>query len=277
MELHDRGTTFVRDVGPTDGAGTGPPTFLLHGWLATADLNWFPAYDTLSRSRRLLAIDHRGHGRGIKSRRRFRLADCADDVASVIRQLDCGPVTAVGYSMGGPIAQLLWYRHPELVSGLVLCATSRNFRGRPGERAAFALMGGATNLARATPPTVRRAVRERVAGGRFTADTPQGVWARQEFERGDGRMLLEAGHALGRFSSHEWIHEVDVPAAVVLTEQDQLVPPRRQRRLADSIPGAEIHPVAGNHVVCAESPEIFVPVLDQAIRSVERRNPQTTS
>ena len=39
---------------------------------------------------------------------------------------------AVGYSMGGPVAQLLWKRHREQVDGLVLCATSDRFvPGRP--------------------------------------------------------------------------------------------------------------------------------------------------
>ena len=33
----------------------------------------------------------------------------------------------VGYSMGGPVAQLLWHRHPKKVDGLVLSATSHSF------------------------------------------------------------------------------------------------------------------------------------------------------
>ena len=37
------------------------------------------------------------------------------------------------------------------------------------------------------------------------------------------------------------------PTAVVLTEHDNVVPPRRQRRLAAAIPGAEVFPVAGDH------------------------------
>ena len=39
---------------------------------------------------------------------------------------------AVGYSMGGPIAQLVWKQHPDAsIEGLVLCATARDFSGRP--------------------------------------------------------------------------------------------------------------------------------------------------
>ena len=45
----------------------------------------------------------------------------------------CQPVVVVGYSMGGPVAQLLWQRHPDLVAGLVLCATSDRFAFGPTE------------------------------------------------------------------------------------------------------------------------------------------------
>ena len=55
-----------------------------------------------------------------------------------------GQATYLGYSMGGPVAQLLWQRHPALVDGLVLCATSRSFRGRPKDRTLLGLqnLGG---------------------------------------------------------------------------------------------------------------------------------------
>lgn len=245
--------------------------FLLHGWLATADLNWFASYVPLSRHFRVLAIDHRGHGRGITSSRRFRLADCADDVAAVIDELELGPVIAAGYSMGGPIAQLLWHRHRRHVRGLVLCATSRNFRGRPSERVAFGALAGATALARITPRRFREALGRRVVGDSFEAGSPEAAWARSELMRSDGRMLLEAGEALGRFSSHEWISEVDVPAAVVVTTEDKLVPPHRQLRLAESIRGAKVFPLVADHVVCATRPDLFVPTLVGACLDVANR------
>jgi hypothetical protein len=39
------------------------------------------------------------------------------------------------------------------------------------------------------------------------------------------------------------------------------VPPHRQRRLAESIPGARIVPVQGDHGVCVADPRRFVPAL----------------
>ena len=104
---------------------------LLHGLLATADLNWSASYAALSRHVRVVALDHRGHGRGIRSRGRFRLEDCADDAVAVADMLGLRTFVPVGYSMGGLIAQLVWRQHPRRVDGLVLCATSRNFGRHP--------------------------------------------------------------------------------------------------------------------------------------------------
>ena len=120
--LPGRGTTFMREVAGPPGA---PTLMLLHGWIASGGLNWFQAFEPLSRHFRVIAPDLRGHGRGIRSWRHFRLTDCADDVAALVDRLDCGPVIAVGYSMGGPVAQLLWRRHAHLVSGHVLPGVMR--------------------------------------------------------------------------------------------------------------------------------------------------------
>src|SRR5205085_6777031 len=76
VELPGRGTTFVREL---DGPPGAPVLLLLHGWTASSDLNWFGAYDALGHAHRVIALDHRGHGRGIRSARWFRLEDCADD------------------------------------------------------------------------------------------------------------------------------------------------------------------------------------------------------
>jgi pimeloyl-ACP methyl ester carboxylesterase len=58
---------------------------------------------------------------------------------------------------------------------------------------------------------------------------------------------------------------------VIVTARDELVPPERQRKLAASIPGAEIFEVEGDHGACVARPDRFVPTLVAACRSVERR------
>jgi 3-oxoadipate enol-lactonase len=267
VELPGRGRTFIRDAAGPPGA---PVVLLLHGLSATADLNWFPAYPRLAARYRVIGIDHRGHGRGIRSRRRFRLSDCADDAAALAHELRIPRLVAVGYSMGGPIAQLLWRRHPQLVQGLVLCATSRDFRGHPRERMMFSLMPGVSLAARLTPATVRRRAFDRVLATRRETPGLQ-QWAMQELRRSNPAAVAEAAAAIGQFSSRDWIGHVDVPTAVIVTEQDQLVPPHRQLKLAEAITGATVHPVRGDHAACVLRADRFVPTLREAVDSVVAR------
>ena len=106
------GELFLRDTG-----GDGPVVMLLHGWMASADLNWCGAYgDLIDAGYRVIAIDHRGHGRGLRPLAPFRLEDCAGDAAAALRQLDLAPALIVGYSMGGAIAQLIARDHPDVAS-----------------------------------------------------------------------------------------------------------------------------------------------------------------
>jgi 3-oxoadipate enol-lactonase len=269
LELDGRGTTFYRRAGDADR----PTLILLHGWTASSALNWFATFPVLSRVFDVVAIDHRGHGRGIRSRRRFRLEDCADDTVALADALGIDRFVPVGYSMGGPVAQLIWRRHPDRVDGLVLCATSRYFvGGRPGERAAAPMLGLASLVARATPARLHRSLGERLLAARYD-ETELGMWAREEVGRNNPRMVVEAGQALATFSSRDWIGEVDVPTAVLVTELDTVVPPRRQRALAAAIDGARTYPVAGDHGVCALEPDAFVPVLERACVDITSPEP----
>jgi 3-oxoadipate enol-lactonase len=273
LDLPGRGRTFIREV---DGPPGAPTLLLLHGWTATADLNWFPSYEPLGREFHVIAVDHRGHGRGIRSRRPFRITDCVEDAAALLEALGTGPVIVVGYSMGGPMAQLMWRRHPELVRGLVLCATSRTFASRPRERARFRGLATAGMATRVVPRRITAEAIARAFDARRTAGPTEG-WAAHELRRNDWTAVLEAGGSLGRFDSRPWIGEVDVPTAVVATMRDRLVPPARQLALARSIPGARLLPVQGDHAACVTSAREFVPVLLEACRDVAARATVTPS
>ncbi len=266
LRLPGRGTTFVREIEGPPGA---PCIVLLHGWTVTADLNWFTAYAALGQRFRVVAMDHRGHGRGIRSRRRFRLADCADDVASLCEVLGVERCIPVGYSMGGPIAMLTWHRHPDLVDGLVLCSTSPYFRGSGPEGALFSMLPVVAGAGRIAPRIVRQRVSRQFLGNR-TDDTAVGRWARRQITSADPVAVAEAGASLGRFDARPWLHEIDVPTAVVVTTLDNAVPPGRQAMLADNIPQALRYDVAADHTACVTSADQFVPALVRACQSVSR-------
>ena len=207
----------MRDLLGPPGA---PVVVLLHGLGATADLNWFPSYRPLSAHYRVIAIDHRGHGGGKRSHRVFRLEDCADDVVELADALGVQTFIPVGYSMGGPIAQLVWKRHRSRVDGLVLCATAARFASGGDQRIGSMSLGGLAMASRLTPPAMRRRFVNEMVSRRDATGPEQ--WAREQVRRHDLTAVLEAGRAVGRFSSTEWIGSVDVPTAVVVTTRDTL-------------------------------------------------------
>jgi pimeloyl-ACP methyl ester carboxylesterase len=154
VSLEGRGETFVRHHhGPPDA----PVVLLLHGWTASADLQWCTLYPALCERYSVIAIDHRGHGRGIRSEERFTLEDCADDAAAVVKVLEPGrQVIAIGYSMGGPITLQLWRRHPEVVAGLVFEATAMEMHDAREDRFRWHLLNGLFFMFR-MPPDIMRA------------------------------------------------------------------------------------------------------------------------
>jgi 3-oxoadipate enol-lactonase len=247
---------------------------LLHGFGATGALNWHACFGPLSSSFRVLALDQRGHGRGIRSARRFRLEDCADDVAALGDALGIERFIPVGYSMGGPVSQLVWRRHPDRVSGLVFCATAMSFgRGRRPDPMYVMWQTGMTTASaalRVVPPALRRGFVRAGLGRRF-ADGPVRTWMLDEAGRNDPAAMVEAAQALSGYSAREWIASIGVPVSVVMTTRDGLVAPHRQQRMADRIPGARVFSVDGDHLVCANDPRAFVPALLDACRSVVER------
>jgi len=268
VEVPGRGDTFVYEMEGPPGA---PVLFLVHGLVATTQLNWFPAFPVLADRYRVIATDLRGHGRGFPTGNRFRLSDCADDMAAVADVLGIDRFIPVGYSLGGPVAQLAWHRHRDRVEGLVLAATSRNFGGTLRERTWYRMVPGIVAGAR---------VIGRVRGkGREPEEIELGDdaflsrWAVEELRRSSPTVALQAMSTLGRFSSHEWIGEVDVPAAVVVTTKDRFIAPTRQIKLANAIPGATVHPVHAGHAACVLAYRRFVPGLVEACESVVSKLP----
>jgi 3-oxoadipate enol-lactonase len=270
IDLPGRGRIFVRDAPGPAGA---PTLLLLHGWTATADLNWFTCFDALSAHFRVVACDLRGHGRGIRSSSAFTLEDCADDAAAVADVLGVPTFIPVGYSMGGAVAQLLWQRHEFRVRGAVLCATAGYFLASREERLTFLGLSGLAAASRLTPAQTRDWISDQLYLQRKL--TGFEGWAAQQISSHDWRRVLEAGRAIGSFDSRPWLGAFAAPSAVVVTTADTTVSPVRQHELAATLRDAEVFEVDAEHSAVYAARERFVPRLVEACRSVHRRSTGT--
>ncbi|GAA4094499.1 alpha/beta fold hydrolase [Nocardioides kongjuensis] len=268
LDLPGRGEAFVVDTGAPAGDPGAPTLLLFHGLATTSYLTWFSTLAELAATHRVVMLDQRWHGRGIVSER-FSLEDCVDDAAAVLDQLGIASVVAVGYSMGGALAQLFWRRHPERTAGLVLASTAACWSQTRGDAMFYPTLHKANDRFR---DRYRQRVLEVRAGlgDERHVGAEMSTWAWGEFRSTSAWAMPEVLGALGRFDARPWLGEVDVPTAVVVTGRDHAIATSRQRALAAAIPGATVHETPGGHASVVFDVHRWRPVFLAAVDEVVR-------
>lgn len=107
--------------------GRGKPLLLIHGFTGTAESHMGPIIEWFQGDHRIIAPDLRGYGASRPPNRDFP-ADFyqrdAQDVAALLRAIDVGPVTVLGFSDGAEVAILLAALYPGLVRGVIAWGVS---------------------------------------------------------------------------------------------------------------------------------------------------------
>ena len=104
-------------------AGEGEPVILIHGFTASAVLNWQQpgVFDALADDYQVVALDNRGHGVSGKPREAEKYGvEMVRDVLRLMDHLEIERAHVVGYSMGGFITNKLISLHPERVISATL-------------------------------------------------------------------------------------------------------------------------------------------------------------
>ncbi|MGY4711821.1 alpha/beta fold hydrolase [Mycolicibacterium sp. CBM1] len=268
------GTRLHAEVfGPDDGY----PIVLAHG-ITCALRVWHEQINDLSRDYRVIAYDHRGHGRsGLPPRSGYSLGHLAGDLDAVLSAtLRPGERAVIaGHSMGG-IAISSWsdrYRHRverradavalintttgDLLEEINLLRVPRLLAGGRSlaARRMIQTFGGAP-LIRGAQPGSRRFVAMMAVGAQadpsvadfvhdLFAATPaagRGAWA---------RVLVEQ---MGK--KHIDLSGLTVPTLVIGSTQDRLLPMCQARKIAAAAPNlVELVEMPGGHCAILEHPE----------------------
>lgn len=103
--------------------GHGPPLMLIAG-TGYSGTTWHPDLcRELAQDHTLITFDHRGTGRSSSTQDDYTTAMFGRDASAVLRAVGSGPAHVLGHSMGGRVAQELYFADPDAVQSLVFAAS----------------------------------------------------------------------------------------------------------------------------------------------------------
>lgn len=227
--------------------GRGIPVLMGHG--VTIDRRtWVHQLEDLpERGIRAIVFDQRGHGRSSVGHEGFGLDQLADDLRSLVEELDLRDAVLVGHSMGGMGLQAFAARHPEVlrerVAGLVLMSTVSHSQRSWGALARLRPGRGAerrdARFVRAMSDPDIGYLLARYAVGRGSFASHVDLTRRMVSETAPRTRML-AVRALARFDLRPDLAAIPVPTLVVCGTRDRLTPARASRSMAQRIPDARL-------------------------------------
>jgi pimeloyl-ACP methyl ester carboxylesterase len=107
------------------GEAAGPPLVLCHGYTGSSH-DFALQVEPLARSRRVIALDQRGHGLSTKTadQASYTIEQLTADLIGFIEEVADGPVDLLGHSMGGRVALGVAVDRPDLIRSLIPMDTS---------------------------------------------------------------------------------------------------------------------------------------------------------
>ena len=229
--------------------GTGQPVVFSHGWPLTAD-SWEAQMVFLaSRGFRCIAHDRRGHGRSSQPWHGNEMDTYADDLASLLEQLDLRDVTLIGFSTGGGEVARYVGRHGTgrvarvaLVSAVppLMLRTPANPGGVPIDVFDGLRAGSETDRA--------QLYRDLASGPFFGYNRPgaqpsQGMidWFWMQGMLAGAKNAYDCIRAFSETDFNDDLSRFDVPTLIIHGDDDQIVPIATAALMsAQLVPGAEL-------------------------------------
>ena len=235
----------------------GVPVLLIHG-AGENHLIWPTGLRRLSDAI-VYAIDLPGHGKS-SGQGYSTIEEYTDWIVSFMEAARLDRAILIGHSMGGAIAQLCGLKYPDLVSGLVLVATSAKLRVAPQLlQLAESDFGAAVDL-----------VSQWEWGPLTPAEIKQ--LGKQQLLKIRPEILLDDYRACDAFDVRDRLHEISAPVLIIAGEADQMTPLKHATFLAEQLPHARLVaiPQAG-HMVMLEAAEVVTRAVAEFVGEVVSR------
>ncbi|MCX5375687.1 alpha/beta fold hydrolase [Streptomyces sp. NBC_00091] len=259
-------TRYARTVRKESG---GPGLLLAHGAGGSVEGNFGPLLDALAARHSVVGVDYPGAGDTPKAVEPLRLDELADQLVAAADAEGLERFAVLGYSLGGNVAVRVATRHPGRVTALVLTASF----ARAGHR--FGLVGQMWSelgrrgenelLARLLVPLVLSEEQLEALSPEQLEDLVRGAADTATPGGGDQAALIKGADLRAELA------RIGVPALVVETTGDRLVPPALQRELADALPGARRAELPTGHLPFAERPAEWASLVTEFLSELPAR------
>ncbi len=215
--------------------GKGKPLILLHG--NGEDSSYFESQmDYFSQTRRVIAVDTRGHGRSPRGPAPFTIRQFAEDLREFVEEMGIERADLLGFSDGGNIAIIFALRYPERVDRLIL--------------------NGANLWSRGVKPSVQIPIILGYYAASFFGHFSGKARANAELLR----LMVKDPNI-----EQEELRNIQSPTLVIAGERD-MIREEHTRLIAAEIPGAELRIIPGDHFIAAGNPEAFNREVDRFLR-----------
>lgn len=111
--------------------GQGKPIVLIHGGGSTIQTNFEKIIPLLAKNRKVIAVELQAHGRTSDRSNDLSFEQDADDVATLLKNLNIGKADFLGFSNGGTTTLQIAIRHPEVVDKIIVCSALTKRNGVP--------------------------------------------------------------------------------------------------------------------------------------------------
>ncbi|MFJ7267852.1 alpha/beta fold hydrolase [Streptomyces sp. NPDC099050] len=242
-------SAYARTVRKESG---GPGLLLAHGGGGSVESNFGAILDALAEGHSVVGVDYPGTGGTPRATEPLELDELADQLVAAADAEGLERFAVLGYSLGGNVAVRIAARYPQRVTALVLTASF----ARAGHRlglitdlwAELARRGDGELLARLLVPLSLSPQVLKGMTGEQVEEAVRATAASYPPGGGDHAALVKGADLRADLA------RIDVPALVIATTADPLVPLEVQRELADSLPGARWAELATGHLPFVENP-----------------------
>lgn len=206
--------------------GTGFPLILLHG--NGEDCAYFTRQiDSFSENFHVIALDTRGHGQTPRGEAPFTIRQFAEDLLAFMDQHNIEKAHLLGFSDGGNIAMVFALAHPERVDKLILNGANLNASG------------------------VKRKIQIPIEIGYRIAK----LFARKSPKAKKNAEMLGLMVNDPNVNPEE-LSRIQNKTFVIAGDND-MIKDQHTRLIAQSIPGAELCILQGNHFIANKNPHSF--------------------